>query len=104
MDLEYNPNTNASELITRLRNQGLGNFPEQNNIPEHMSIYQYEQIAPPPVVFGIYRQMSIDSYMEARTYYDRLRMFNLTYGYISFNKDLPLPQNIPQGVLLIDYR
>lgn len=103
MDLEYNPYTNASELITQLRNQGLGNFPEPNNIPEHMSIYQYEQIAPHPLDIGIYRQMAIDLHMEARTYYDRLRMFNLTYGYISFNKNLPLPQNIPQGVLLIDY-
>jgi len=103
MDLEYNPNANAFEMITRLRNQGLGDFPEQNNIPEHMSIYQYEQIAPPPPAIGIYRQMAIDPYMEARTYYDRLRMFNLTYGYISFNKNLPLPQNIPHGVLLIDY-
>ena len=102
MDLEYNPNANAIEVITRLRNQGLGDFPEQNNIPEHMTIYQYEQIAQQQV-FGILRQMAIDPYMEARTYYDRLRMFNLTYGYISFNKNLPLPQNIPHGVLLIDY-
>jgi hypothetical protein len=103
MDLQYNPSANAVAVINQLRNQGLGDFPEQNNIPAHMSIYQYEQIAPEQQAIGLVRQMAIDPYMDARTYYDRLRMFNLTYGYISFNKNLPLPQNIPEGVLLIDY-
>jgi len=102
MAFEYNPNANAYELIKQLIENGLGDFPDLNEIPQHMTIYQYEQIAPDKE-YGLRRQMAIDVNMEARFFYDKLRMFNLSYGYIDLNKRLPLPQNILPGITLGDY-
>lgn len=101
MAFEYNPNANAYDLIKHLSQNVWGDFPDLDEIPRNMTIYQYEQIAPHKE-YGLRRQMGIDMNMEARRFYDRLRMFNLNNGYFDLNKNLPLPQNIRPGVILGD--
>lgn len=103
MELRYNPNANAYNLITQLmRENDRLVCPDLDNIPRHITIYQYEQIAN-PLNLGLYRQMGFNPRMQARYHYDNLRMFNLENGYFYLNKNLPLPQNVPLGITILEY-
>jgi hypothetical protein len=61
---------------------------------------QHNNFAPPPLK----KAMAYDGSMDAREYYTRLRAFNIANRYLEDNNNLPLPEDVPENVTLMDYQ
>ena len=48
-------------------------------------------------------QMAFDGELPAREYYIRLREFNSRHGYPQDNNNLPLPEDVPENMIIADY-
>lgn len=48
--------------------------------------------------------MAYDGEMDAREYYERLRAFNIANGYSEDNNNLPLPEDVPANLTIMEYQ